>query len=118
MSEIAAPPPTADLDRLLELAQWRLSACPAAMRPDLAACLGYVRAIHEADEPETLYMAGLDRHYARALTLASKGLNRHEDRALSLMVMAISELRARTPSSLAQAERTLRQIRLPAADER
>jgi hypothetical protein len=63
-------------------------------------------------------MTDLDRHYARALTLESKGLNRREDRALSLMVMAISELRVNTPSSLAQAKRTLRQIRLPAADER
>ncbi len=112
MSEISAPVPVADVGRLLDLAQTRLSACPAITRPDLAACLGYVRAMHGAERPASLSMAELDRHYARALTLESKGLERHEDRALSLMIMAISELRDNTPTSLAQAERTLRRIRL------
>jgi hypothetical protein len=47
--------------------------------------------------------------------MGSKGLDRHEDRALSLMTMAITAMRDNTPSSNAQAERTLRQIRHPIA---
>jgi hypothetical protein len=46
--------------------------------------------------------------------MSSKGLAHHEDRALTLMTIAITELRDNTPSSNAQAERTLRQIRRPA----
>jgi len=63
------------------------------------------------DKPADI--ANIDRYHARAITLASKGLDRREDRALSLMIMVITELRDNTPESNAQAERTLRQIRMP-----
>lgn len=117
MAETSTPSPTAEVDRLLILAQSRLSACPAAVRSDLAACIGYLRAMQGAGKSDSAAsLAELDRHHARAITLESKGLDRREDRALSLMVMAISALRDNTAASRAQAERTLRQIRLTAID--
>ena len=117
MPETSTPTPAAEMDRLLDLAQSRLSACPAAVRSDLAACIGYLRVMHATGDRSEASMAGLDRHHARAITLESKGLDRHEDRALSMMVMAISALRNNTDASNAQADRTLRQIRL-AQDDR
>lgn len=116
MSETCAPAPGAGVDLLLDLAQSRLSVCPAKVRPDLAACLGYLRLARGAGTDPTAHLADVDRHYARAITLESKGLDHREDRALSLMVMAISSLRENSPSSNAQAERTLRLIRLTALD--
>jgi hypothetical protein len=58
-------------------------------------------------------LAALDRHHTKLISTGSKGLERHEDRALSLMAMAITAMRDNTPFSNAQAERTLRQIRMP-----
>jgi hypothetical protein len=102
-----------EVDLLIDLAHSRLAACPAVARPDLAACLSYLRSARGGSEDHAADIASVDRHYGRAITLESKGLDRHEDRALSLMIMAITALRDNTPASNAQAERTLRQIRRP-----
>ena len=107
----SSPPTTKD--PLLDLARARLFACPLAAQSDLLACLIYLRSIRgQSDEKEQSFMA-LERHHTKVISMGSKGLDRHEDRALSLMAMAITALRDNTPSSNAQAERTLRQIRLP-----
>ena len=79
------------------------------------ACLSYLRSARGGSTDKAADIAQVDRFHARAITLASKGLDRREDRALSLMVMAITALRDNTPESNAQAERTLRQIRIPVA---
>lgn len=103
-------------DPLLELAHARLSACPRAAQSDLLACLAYLRHVRsESDDRDgrDQNIAVIDRYHARAISMSSKGLERNEDRALTLMAIAITELRDNTPSSNAQAERMLRQIRMP-----
>jgi hypothetical protein len=101
-------------DPLLDVAQARLQACPAAARDDLRECLAHLRAARGDTDAKDAGIAAVDRHHARAITLASKGLDAREDRALSLMIMAITAMRDNTDWSNAQAERTLRQIRIPA----
>jgi hypothetical protein len=118
MPETISPLSDMIVDHLVDLAQSRLSACPAKVRPDLAACLGYLRLARGSETDKDSHNADVDRHYARAITLESKGLDHNEDRALSLMIMAITALRSNTPSSNAQAERTLRQIRRSVSDAR
>jgi hypothetical protein len=115
MAEALTPSPAATLDPLLSMAHTRLPACPLAAQDDLLACLIYLRDVRNArgdSDEKTESIAAVDRHHARVITMSSRGLARHEDRALSLMAMAITAMRDNTPSSNAQAERTLRQIRL------
>jgi hypothetical protein len=112
-SDISIPTTTRE-DPLLDLAHTRLHACPAAVRDDLLACLTYLRSARGTTDEKQAGIAAVDRHHARAITLASKGLDAREDRALSLMIMAITAMRDNTEWSNAQAERTLRQIRVPA----
>ena len=107
--------PAATQDPLLDLAHARLPACPLAAQGDLLACLAHLRVMRRGSDEHPQSSAALDRHHAKVISMGSKGLDRHEDRALSLMTMAITAMRDNTPSSNAQAERTLRQIRHPIA---
>jgi hypothetical protein len=115
MAETIVPIPAAAVDRLVDLARARLPACPQASQTDLLACIINLRYARSEGEEKMSAIAAIDRHHARAITLESKGLDPREDRALSLMIMAITGLRDNTPSSNAQAELTLRQIRIPVA---
>jgi hypothetical protein len=76
-------------------------------------CLSYLRAVRGAGGDKDQDLAIIDRYHARVLSMSSRGLKGNEDRALTLMSIAITELRDSTGSSDAQAERTLRQIRMP-----
>lgn len=105
-------PPVAE-DALLDLARARVFACPLAAQSDLLACLSFLHRIRGQGDTGEQSLAALERHHAKVISMGSKGLDRHEDRALSLMAMAITALRDNTHASNAQAERTLRQIRLP-----
>jgi hypothetical protein len=86
-----------------------------AAQADLLACLINLRYARGESDEKMSAIAAVDRHHAKAITLESKGLEPREDRALSLMIMAISGMRDNTLDSNAQAERTLRHIRIPAA---
>lgn len=108
-----AAPPLAP-DPLMDLALSRLSACPRVTHGDLLACLTSLRSVRRDGDDREQHLAVIDRYYARAISTSSKGLEHHEDRALTLMTIAITELRDNTPSSNAQAERALRQIRMTA----
>lgn len=99
-------------DPLLDLAHARLSACPRAAQEDLLVCLAYLRDVRGSGDDREASFAAIDRYHARVISMGSKGLTRHEDRALTLMTIAITEMRDNTPSSNAQAERSLRQIRM------
>ena len=108
-----APVPLAvAMDSLMDMARARLSSCPPAAHADLLACLAYLRYARGERDARTMDVTAMDQHYSRAISMGSKGLEPREDRALTLMVMAITALRDNTPSSNAQAERTLRQIRI------
>jgi hypothetical protein len=106
---LAVPAP----DPLLDLALARLSVCPRAAQSDLLACLTHLRHARGEGDDKDQSIAAIDRYHARVISMSSRGLERHEDRALTLMAMAITAMRDNTPSSNAQAERTLRQIRKP-----
>lgn len=114
MNDVQDPGAETALDPLLELARARLAACPPAARDDLSACLTYLRYTRSMIGAQDQSSAAVDRHIANVITMSSSGLDRNEDRALSLMIMAISGMRDNMEWSNAQAERTLRQIRLPA----
>jgi hypothetical protein len=115
MPETVVPIPAATADPLVDLARARLQACPPVAQADLLACLINLRYARVEGDEKIAAIEAVDRHHARAITIASKGLDRREDRALSLMIMAITGMRDNTPESNAQAEHTLRQIRIPAA---
>ena len=113
MSEATLASAPAAADPLLDLARTRLFACPLAAQNDLLACLMWLHAIRCRRDEQGRAFAALERHHAKVISMGSGGLDRREDRALSLMTMAITAMRDNTPASNAQAERTLRQIRLP-----